>query len=118
MAEGNPENRDKAGRFQKGKTGNPGGRPSIPQEFKDLALKYSVPALKKAIEIMQDDENKTADKLKAIELILDRGIGKPTQTLDVGNKEGEAFRTANVDLSHLTIEQIKELLEDENKADT
>ena len=82
MAE-TPDNRTSAGRFTKGKSGNPGGRKPIPQEFKELAEKYSVTALQKVIEIMQDESNKTADRLRAIEIVLDRGIGKPLQQMDI-----------------------------------
>lgn len=32
-----PQNRDKAGRFVKGQSGNPGGRPSLPAELKEYA---------------------------------------------------------------------------------
>lgn len=99
--------------------GNPnGGRRKIPEEFKELAQKNSIPALLKAIDIMNDLNAKTADRLKAIEIVLDRGIGKPTQAIEIGNKEGEEFKVANADLSHLTIEQIKELLNREDKTTT
>lgn len=100
--------------FPKGVSGNPSGRKPIPQEFKELAEQYSLPALKKAIEIIQDDDTRTADKLRAIEIILDRGIGKPIQTVDIGNKDGETFKTANIDFSKFTIEELRELIENED----
>jgi hypothetical protein len=64
------------------KGGSPGRKP-IPQEFKELAEKYSITALEKAIQIMQNVNEKTADRIKAIEIVLDRGIGKPLQQLDM-----------------------------------
>lgn len=59
-----------------------GGRKPIPQAFKELAEKHSIPALQKAIEIMESDEADYKSVLKAIEIVLDRGIGKPTQPID------------------------------------
>ena len=86
MAE-EPAIREKSGRFKKGVSGNPNGRKPIPQEFKELAESYSIPALKKAIEIMNDIDAKNTDRLKAIEIILDRGIGKPLQQMDLTSND-------------------------------
>ena len=47
-----PENRDKTGRFVKGKSGNPGGRPKVPEPFKELVQSKSIPALESIIAIM------------------------------------------------------------------
>lgn len=79
-AKGKPRGKGKP--FIKGQSGNPAGRKPIPQEFKELAEKYSIPALKKAIEIMERENEDTRNVLKALEIILDRGIGKPTQPID------------------------------------
>lgn len=68
--------------FQPGQSGNPGGRPKMPEEFKELAKKYSLPALKVAISIMENPKEKASDRLRAVELIQDRAYGKPKQ--DVG----------------------------------
>ena len=72
--------RDEKGRFGPGNKS--GGRPKMPEEFKELAKKYSLPALRVAISIMEDVEQKASDRLKAVELIHDRAYGKPKQ--DVG----------------------------------
>lgn len=79
----NPANREQTGRFKKGVSGNPSGRKPIPQEFKELAEKHSIPALQQAINIMQDENAKYSDRLKAVEIVLDRGIGKPQQPVDI-----------------------------------
>jgi hypothetical protein len=73
--------------------GNPnGGRRAIPQEFKELAEKNSIPALEAAIAIMRNEDNKTADRLKAIEIVLERGIGKPLQSIDLESKNDSVIR--------------------------
>ena len=50
---------------------------------------------------------------KAYEVIRDTIGEKPVDKLDVGNKDNVPFQS--VDLSHLSTEQIKELLKNEDK---
>ena len=83
-----PGNRDTTGKknktsFKPGQSGNPNGRPKIPDEFKELAKKYSVDALKKVISIMEDREAENRDQLRASEIIMDRAWGKSQQSIDV-----------------------------------
>lgn len=82
--------------FKKGQSGNPGGRPKLSEEFKELARSKSVRALEVIIEIA---ENPLADytyRLKACEIILDRAYGKPVQQVDTENKNNNAI-TINLD---------------------
>lgn len=65
------------GQFPKGVSGNPGGRPKVPQELKDMIRKACPEALKKLIEYMNHDNPKIA--MWAITELLDRGYGKPAQ---------------------------------------
>ena len=46
-----PANRDETGRFVKGKSGNPSGRPKVPEQFKELVQEKSIPALRAIIAI-------------------------------------------------------------------
>lgn len=62
---------------------NPGGRPPIPIEFKELAKKHSITALQVVIDIMTDTEQRAADRLKAADIVLDRGLGKAIQATEV-----------------------------------
>jgi hypothetical protein len=74
--------------FGKGKSGNPGGRPAIPQEVKDMARAASLEAIERAVYWMRSDDS--AASLKAAQLLLERAYGKPTQPID-GDGQGGAI---------------------------
>ena len=80
---GNPSGE---GGFTKGKSGNPGGRPKKDHEaaarVAELARKHCPRAIGILVDIMKHGE-KEATRLAAAMAILDRGIGKPLQTMDV-----------------------------------
>lgn len=78
-----PENRDKTGRFVKGKSGNPGGRPKVPEPFKELVQSKSVPALERIIEIMENPASKPGDVFMCAKLILEYANGKPTDNMNL-----------------------------------
>ena len=72
------------GRFKKGASGNPGGRPKIEglAEMRE-ALKLLVPrAVEVLAEIMDDRNASSSARLAAANAILDRVFGKPTQAID------------------------------------
>lgn len=82
-----PQNRDSTGRFQKGKSGNPGGRPKVPDNIKK-ALSDLVP---ESIEIKRQilhDETAPLDlKNKVADSILDRVYGKPGYAVEDASAE-------------------------------
>lgn len=79
------DKRDGAGRFVKGARANPGGRPKLTEEQKDIKklLAHLVP---KSIEVMEQilaSDSSPRDKIKVAEMVLDRVYGKPQQYVDV-----------------------------------
>jgi hypothetical protein len=76
-----PQNRRKTGKFQKGVSGNPGGRPKTPEIFKS----HTEEAQKKVVELIQSEDEDIA--LKAATLILAYSLGRPTEHVEVGLSE-------------------------------
>lgn len=70
-----------------GKSGNPHGRPKEDPEVREIARAHAPEALMRAIHWMRQDENAKAS-LVAINVILDRALGKPLQAHEVVGKDG------------------------------
>lgn len=69
------------GRFMKGYKG--GGRPRLPEELKEAFRAAAPEALRVLVQIVNDEDAKHGDRIRAAEVILDRGYGKPVQAVDV-----------------------------------
>lgn len=72
-----PGNRDKNGKFVAGNNTNPSGRPKVPQEVREAIRAACPEAVEVLIGIMRDAKEKTAYRLEAAKMILERGYGKP-----------------------------------------
>jgi len=82
VSESLPEKRANKGRIQKGQVLNPGGRPKIPQTVKEMLKAMTPEAVEELAKIMRNPMTKDADRLRAIEQILDRSLGKPVQQVN------------------------------------
>ena len=65
--------------FQKGRSGNPGGRPKVVAEVKELARKHTGKAIETLVSIMDNPKAAPAARVSAANALLDRGYGKPPQ---------------------------------------
>lgn len=66
-------------RFQKGQSGNPGGRPKAEREVLELARDGSARAIGRLVELVESDDPRVA--IMAANAVLDRAWGKPTQPI-------------------------------------
>ena len=80
--------------WQKGQTGNPGGRQGEYQIARKICAEHSIEAIHRQIELMRCDDPRVA--FIATEAILNRGIGKPRD-----HSEEDAKRTI-INLDKLT----------------
>ena len=68
--------------FQKGQSGNPGGRPKEIAEVKELAREHMPAAIEALASIMNNPKASDAARVSAASALLDRGYGKAPQHID------------------------------------
>lgn len=95
-------------KFKKGQSGNPGGRPAIVKKVRELAQKHSEEAIRGLVSIAQDTNEKGATRVAAWKEILDRGLGKSIQGVEVSGPGGKPVK---VDTRKLTDKQLDAALE-------
>lgn len=74
--------------WQKGQSGNPGGRPKGLKEVQDAARQHTEAAIKTLADIAKDKEQTASARVAAAEVLLDRGWGKAQQTIEVEGMSG------------------------------
>ena len=68
--------------WKPGISGNPGGRPKVLHDVKQLAKEASKDAIDTLIKVMKNDQAPVAARVTAAQAILDRAWGKPSQTIE------------------------------------
>ena len=81
-----PPSRDPRGRFPKGQSGHPSGRPVLPQEGRQALECGSVAAAERLVQLVNSEDPRIA--LAASEALLSRLYGKPSQMLDATVRGG------------------------------
>lgn len=86
-----------AGKWAKGQTGNPGGRPKEVAHVKELARTFTTEAIQTLAQIMGDAAAPHSARVKASESLLDRAWGKAESTTNVNvNKDVRDLSTAEI----------------------
>lgn len=106
-----PAQRDAKGRLLPGQRSiNPAGRPAIIRDIRDAAKGHTRTALNVLIKCMTDHDTPPAARIAAATAILDRGWGKPQQSLEARIGVENVGATAAEVLMRLT-EQAKQARE-------
>jgi hypothetical protein len=123
MSESKGVKRDHNGKFAAGtaKPRNAGrGRKKTPPDIKAAFEELSHTAVEVLKQILNDDEAKPSDRLKAAETVLDRALGKPQQAVkaDVNNTSPPQalIYEDSLELSGLSDEELDQLDKLLNKA--
>jgi hypothetical protein len=91
-----PQSRDGSGRFPKGVSGNPGGRPKgLARATRELVGEDGMALVKLWWDVAQDPMRRDSDRLEASRLLADRGWGKaasfePVESDPLGLVDAEA----------------------------
>jgi hypothetical protein len=73
--------------YQKGQTGNPGGRPKAALPIRTLCRRVTVELYEKALTMIRDPDTPQSVKATLIINMWDRAWGKPTQTVTMRQEE-------------------------------
>jgi Family of unknown function (DUF5681) len=77
--------------FKKGQSGNPGGRPKVVAEVKELARAHTGEAIETLVSIMSSPKAAPAARVSAANALLDRGYGKPPQHQHITGADGPQY---------------------------
>jgi len=69
--------RDVTGRFQKGLSGNPGGRPRAVGHVREMAQRHAEDAVATLADVMGQQDAPASARIAAATALLDRGYGMP-----------------------------------------
>lgn len=77
-----------SGTWVKGQSGNPKGRPCDVYEIAKLARTYAPEAIETLVGLMRNEDVDAGSRVRAICALLDRGLGKPLERIEVLQENG------------------------------
>jgi hypothetical protein len=93
------------GKFIKGISGNPSGKPKMSKDIRELAQAYSIEAIHVLIEIARDPDERGSVRVNASEVLLNRAWGMPTIAKDINDNVEST-------ITNMTTNELFVLLED------
>jgi len=78
-------------KFKAGESGNPGGRPSGLGEIREIARKHTDAAIETLVKVMENAEASPSARVAAASALLDRGWGRPSQTINANIDGAESI---------------------------
>jgi hypothetical protein len=78
-------------KFQAGQSGNPGGRPAGLGEIREIARQHTDTAIETLVKVMNAGDASPSARVAAATALLDRGWGRPAQTIDANINSQESF---------------------------
>jgi hypothetical protein len=76
--------------WKPGQSGNPGGRPKVVAEIRELARQHGYDAIRRLVDLMGSKNENVA--VRACEALLDRGYGRPLQGLELNSVDASRQR--------------------------
>jgi hypothetical protein len=67
--------------FRPGQSGNPGGRPKGERSVREIAQQHTAESMETLVHVMRTGKN--SERVQAATALLDRGWGKPTQSVEM-----------------------------------
>lgn len=108
--------RDPAGRFRKGVSGNPGGRPKALLSVQQLARMHTDEAVDVLVEVMRDQKAPAAARAAAANSILSRGWGSPRTEVAISDERSEEVRREVWERLRATVPQTLAAIDQASKA--
>lgn len=93
--------------FEKGKSGNPGGRPAAIAEVKELAREQTEASIAALVAIRDNSKASDSARVAASRELLDRAWGRPAQALEHSGPDGGVIRTEEVGAVHYSAESVQ-----------
>jgi hypothetical protein len=94
--------------WNKGQSGNPGGRPKADGRLRDVAQQHTEKALNTLAHIAEHGKSESA-RVTASVALLDRGWGKPHQTADIYSGPRSVHEMTDRELMEAIVEQMPEM---------
>jgi len=81
------------GGFKKGRSGNPGGRPKVTADVRELARVHTAAAMNALVDIVGNKKAPPAARVAAANSLLDRGYGRPEAKIDASISRHAVIRS-------------------------